>query len=70
VASLIDLSPPPLLVCDADTDGDVDLVDIQQIRSATRTPASAGDPRDGNGDGQIDIADVRYCQIRMTPTAP
>jgi hypothetical protein len=48
VASLID--PPSLLVCDADTDGDVDLVDIQQIRSATRTPASAGDPRDRNGD--------------------
>jgi hypothetical protein len=57
----------PTNVCDTDTDGDVDMVDILNIRAANRTNASGPtDPRDGNGDGKIDIADVRFCQLRMT----
>ena len=54
--------------CDADADNDVDTTDLGIIRSAMRTNASGPtDPRDGNGDGKIDIADVRYCQLRLTP---
>jgi hypothetical protein len=48
--------------CDADIDGDVDTEDLTTIRAAPRTPASSpADPRDGNGDGRINAADVLYC---------
>ena len=54
--------------CDTDNDGDIDTADLLAIRAANRTNASGpNDPRDGNGDGKIDIADVRYCQLRLTP---
>jgi hypothetical protein len=54
--------------CDTDADGDVDTQDLLNIRAANRQNASGpADPRDGNGDGRIDIADVRYCQLRLTP---
>lgn len=53
--------------CDADSDGDVDSADLLIIRNANRQNASsATDPRDGNGDGKINVADVRYCQLRCT----
>ncbi len=56
------------LRCDADADGDVDNTDLGIIRAAMRQNASGpADPRDGNGDGVINIADVRYCQPRLTP---
>ncbi len=56
------------LRCDADADGDVDNTDLGIIRAAMRQNASGpADPRDGNGDGVINIADVRYCQLRLTP---
>ncbi|NOT43082.1 MAG: hypothetical protein HOP14_00590 [Acidobacteria bacterium] len=52
--------------CDADTDGDIDASDIAIIRAANRKPVSGpNDPRDGNGDGLINVADVRYCQLRI-----
>jgi PKD repeat protein len=56
--------------CDADADGDIDNADIKIIRSANRQTASGpNDPRDGNGDGKINVADVRYCQLRLTAPA-
>jgi hypothetical protein len=56
------------LKCDADVDGDVDLADLTIIRNANGQAASGpNDPRDGNGDGVINVADVRFCQLRMTP---
>ena len=60
--------PQPALVrCDADRDGDIDAADLTLIQAALRQPANGpNDPRDGNADGQINIADVRYCQVRLT----
>ena len=53
--------------CDADSDSDIDSADLLIIRNANRQNASsATDPRDGNGDGVINVADVRYCQLRCT----
>jgi hypothetical protein len=57
----------PSLKCDADADGDVDQADLLIIRSANGQVASGpDDPRDGNGDGAINVADVRFCQLRLT----
>jgi hypothetical protein len=54
--------------CDADADGDVDGTDLDIIRAANgQLASSASDPRDGNGDGRINVADVRYCQLRQHP---
>ena len=55
--------------CDIEPDGDVDLVDLAAIRAANGTRLAPGvdDPRDGNGDGRINVADYRYCQLRLTP---
>jgi hypothetical protein len=36
------------------------------IRAATGSAAEPGDVRDGNGDGRITVADVRFCQLRLT----
>lgn len=56
-----------LLKCDADVDNDVDTADLLIIRNANgQTASSALDPRDGNSDGNINIADARYCQLRCT----
>ncbi len=56
----------PFFRCDADGDADVDTADLAIIRNANRQPASGPtDPRDGNGDGQINVADLRYCQLRL-----
>ncbi len=53
------------LKCDADGNGRIDSVDLTLIRQAAGRPATgADDPRDGNSDGEIDVADVRYCQLR------
>jgi hypothetical protein len=58
----------PSLRCDADGDGDVDNADLLIIRNANGQAASGpNDPRDGNGDGVINVADYRYCSLRKTP---
>jgi hypothetical protein len=54
------------LACDADGDQDVDNADLLIIRNANGQVPAANDPRDGNGDGKINVADVRYCQLRKT----
>ena len=52
--------------CDADGDGDIDNADLLIIRNANLQVSSGpSDPRDGNGDGVINVADVRYCQLRL-----
>jgi len=49
-------------VCDVDTDGDVDRLDLSLIISARNTSASgADDPRDADGDGTITKSDARTC---------
>jgi len=58
----------PSLKCDANNDGKVTLADLVIIRNANGQVASGpSDPRDGNSDGAINVADVRYCQLRLTP---
>jgi hypothetical protein len=57
---------PPAMACDADGDADVDGTDLQMIRQGNGLLAQPGDVRDGNQDGRINVADVRYCQLRLT----
>jgi hypothetical protein len=58
----------PSLKCDANGDGKVTMADLVIIRNANGQVASGpDDPRDGNSDGAINVADVRYCQLRLTP---
>ena len=58
----------PSLKCDANSDGKVDYTDLGIIRAAFgQTPSGANDPRDGNSDGAINVLDLRYCQLRLTP---
>jgi hypothetical protein len=54
------------LVCDIDTNGDVDSHDINAINAARNTLAAPGDPRDVNGDGKINVLDARYCVTKCT----
>lgn len=52
-------------VCDVNSDGQVDIVDIQAIFSAIRQPASGpNDPRDYDGDGVISVVDARACVLQ------
>jgi hypothetical protein len=63
---------PPVSRCDVAPagapNGIVDQADLNAIR-AKNGQAAAGpdDPFDGNGDGFINVADVRYCQLRLGP---
>ncbi len=53
--------------CDANGDGSVTSADLTIIRNANGQAASGpNDPRDGNSDGSINVADVRYCQLRQS----
>ena len=52
--------------CDIDGDGDVDTADLAAIRLKIGTLPAPGDPRDANGDGKINIADVRACALICT----
>jgi hypothetical protein len=53
--------------CDVEPDGDVDMNDLNAIRARNGQLASGpNDPYDGNSDGRINVADVRYCQLRLT----
>lgn len=47
--------------CDIDRDGDVDQNDLALISRGRGQTALPGDPRDANGDGQINAADVKAC---------
>jgi hypothetical protein len=58
-----------ITVCDVDSDGDVDSIDVGLIRSAIGQTPTTGDPRDGNVDGKITINDVRFCTLRCTRTS-
>jgi hypothetical protein len=58
----------PTIVCDVNADGRVTLADLSLIRGKNLQNASgANDPYDPNKDGAINVADVRYCQLRLTP---
>jgi hypothetical protein len=53
--------------CDVDGDGDIDKLDLALISKARGQRASSPtDPRDGNGDGKIDAADVKACTVKCT----
>jgi len=56
------------LSCDVDGDGKVTNADLVLIRGRNGQAAtSANDPYDPNHDGKVDVSDVRYCQLRLTP---
>lgn len=58
---ICDVVPAPM-VCDVDTDSDVDRLDIMAILAARNQPASGpNDPRDADGDGVITVLDARTC---------
>jgi Dockerin type I domain len=58
----------PTIACDVDGDGKVTMADLLLIRGRNGQAASGpNDPYDANHDGKIDVADVRYCQLRLTP---
>ena len=59
---------PDQIVCDVDDDGDVDRNDLLGIRGKFGQPAGGANAvYDANGDGAINVADLRYCQLRLTP---
>ncbi len=54
--------------CDTNDDKVVDMMDLINIRNANgQTASGPTDPRDGNSDGVINVADARYCQLRLGP---
>jgi hypothetical protein len=57
----------PTIKCDADFNGKIEQADLVIIRNANGQAASGpDDPRDGNSDGVINVADARYCQLRLS----
>lgn len=59
------------LACDVNGDGVVSPADLLLIRGRNNTVATGPtDPFDANRDGVINVADVRYCQLRMTAATP
>lgn len=56
------------LTCDINGDGKVSMPDLLLIRAALNTSAlpPGSDPRDANADGIINVADMRFCQLRCT----
>jgi len=58
----------PTIACDVNGDGKVTNADLILIRAKNGQAATGpNDPYDPNHDGKIDVADVRYCQLRLTP---
>lgn len=55
--------------CDVDGDGDVDSLDLARIRAGVGQSLAVDDPRDGDGNGVIDVRDVRACTLRCTRTS-
>lgn len=53
--------------CDVDRDRDIDKLDIARIIAALGSRASSPfDPRDGDGNGRIQLKDVKICAARCT----
>jgi len=62
-------APIPVVACDIDGDGFVDMNDIELINEAVGTPAfGASDPRDANQDGSITAADATFCTAKCNNT--
>ena len=60
-------APQPPQRCDADTDGDIDYLDLDRIlRAIGRNASGPNDPRDFNGDGKIRLNDLLNCTKRCT----
>lgn len=56
------------ITCDVNGDSKVTQADLLLIRGKNGQSASgANAPYDANKDGAINVADVRYCQLRLTP---
>jgi hypothetical protein len=54
--------------CDVNGDGKVTTADLLMIRGKNGQKSSGpDDPADANGDGTINVADYRYCQLHLTP---
>jgi hypothetical protein len=61
----------PVATCDLNNDGVVSPADLKLFTPRLNTNATGpGDPYDPNGDGRVNVADVRYCQLRQTASAP
>lgn len=59
------------LACDINNDGKVSPADLLLMRSRLNTVSTGPtDPYDANRDGVVNIADIRYCQLRQTATTP
>lgn len=59
------------LACDINADGKVSPADLKLFQPKLNTVATgATDPFDPNRDGVVNIADVRYCQLRLTSPTP
>ncbi|MCK6371669.1 MAG: PKD domain-containing protein, partial [Gammaproteobacteria bacterium] len=66
LAGAVTAQTPPAR-CDADGSGEIDRRDLTLIMAAIRQPVSGPtDPRDGNADNQITLADATYCRARCT----
>jgi hypothetical protein len=59
------------LACDVNNDGKVSPADLRLFLPKLNTVATgATDPFDPNRDGVVNVADVRYCQLRLTANVP
>lgn len=59
------------MACDVNNDAVVSPADLLLIRNKNNTVAtSPTDPFDPNRDGVINVADVRFCQLRVTAKTP
>lgn len=64
---MITIEDPKPVICDVDTDGDIDRIDVNMIfASRGQTATGPDDPRDSTGDGLISINDGRACVLKCT----
>jgi large repetitive protein len=56
--------------CDADANGVLNQLDLDLIAAAAGGTARSGDPRDFDGNGTIDAADLAACRAVVSPTYP
>ena len=67
LAFLVPAAHAQVLVCDADTDGDIDRNDIDAIMARRNQPATGPeDPADADGDGLITANDARQCTLKCS----